>query len=64
MHAKPVDSFDVERRQDGAILVRVHSCNRDGRQLPDAVFTFRMGDPQYDYWKGQLLKQSAVKRSC
>ena len=23
--------------------------------LPDAVFAFRYGDPQYDYWASQLL---------
>jgi hypothetical protein len=26
-----------------------------GRQLPDAVFTFRPGDPQYEYWQQQLV---------
>ncbi len=50
-----LDSWEVERRDDGAVLVRVHSCNRQGRQLPDAVFAFRPGDPQYDYWERQLL---------
>ena len=41
---------DVERRGDGSILVRVHSSAVNGRQLPDAVFTFREGDPQWTYW--------------
>jgi hypothetical protein len=40
----------VERCGDGTVLVRVHSCDRNGRRLPDAVFTFRIGDPQYSYW--------------
>ena len=31
-------------------MVRVHSYDRNGRPLPDAVFTFRPGDPQYNYW--------------
>jgi hypothetical protein len=48
------NSWEVQRRKDGALLVRVHSCDRQGRQLPDAVFTFRSGDPQYDYWERQL----------
>ena len=26
-----------------------------GRQLPDAVFTFRPVDPQYEYWQQQLV---------
>jgi hypothetical protein len=43
----------VERRADGAVIVRVHSATRDGCPLPDAVFTFRDGDPQYAYWQEQ-----------
>ena len=46
---------DVERRGDGSVLVRVHSCDRGGRKLPDAVFTFRVGDPQYPYWAARAL---------
>jgi hypothetical protein len=52
------DSWDVQRRHDGAVLVRVHSRDRQGRQLPDAVFAFRLGDPQYDYWERQLRQQT------
>ncbi len=56
MQAAPVtsrdpESWDIERRSDGVFLVRVHSVDRRGRQLPDAVFTFRLGDPQYGYWE-------------
>lgn len=53
------DSCDVERRNDGSVLVRVHSCDRNGRQLPDAVFTFRLGDPQYGFW-AQRATQGAL----
>jgi hypothetical protein len=49
-----LESWDVERRHDGAVLVRVHSRVVDGRALPDAVFAFRAGDPQYTYWETQL----------
>ncbi|MGD9721166.1 MAG: hypothetical protein AB7O59_03815 [Pirellulales bacterium] len=49
-----LESWDVERRQDGAVLVRVHSRVVNGRALPDAVFAFRAGDPQYSYWEQQL----------
>jgi hypothetical protein len=49
------DSWDVQRRDDGAVLVRVHSSDRQGRQLPDAVFAFRLGDPQFDYWEKEFL---------
>jgi len=54
MMATALDSWDVQRRNDGAVLVRVHSSDRKGRQLPDAVFAFRLGDPQFDYWQQQF----------
>jgi hypothetical protein len=47
------NSWDIERRSDGAMIVRMHSSRRDGRSLPDAVFTFRTGDPQFSYWEQQ-----------
>ncbi|MGA2060170.1 MAG: hypothetical protein ABSG67_06785 [Thermoguttaceae bacterium] len=50
-HPMEPESWDVDRRQDGAVLVRVHSTDRNGRRLPDAVFAFRLGDPQYNYWE-------------
>jgi hypothetical protein len=51
--ATAANSCDVECRGDGSVLVRVHSIGRDGRPLPDAVFTFRTGDPQYAYWRNR-----------
>ncbi len=56
--AMPPDAYDVERYGDGTILVRVHSCDRNGRKLPDAVFTFRLGDPQYTYWAARAVPAS------
>jgi hypothetical protein len=53
-----LDFCDVERRADGSVLVRVHSPDRDGRKLPDAVFTFRTGDPQYSYWEQRSRLQT------
>jgi hypothetical protein len=50
-------SWDVERRSDGAVLVRVHSHPYQGQILPDAVFAFRSGDPQYTYWEDQLRRR-------
>lgn len=44
----------IQRREDGVLLVRVPSAERDGRRLPDAIFSFRRGDPQYTYWAGLL----------
>jgi hypothetical protein len=54
MPAKQLEFCDIQRRSDGAVLVRVRSSDQRGRQLPDAVFTFRRGDPQYGYWEQQL----------
>jgi hypothetical protein len=54
-----LESCDVERRSDGVVLVRVHSSARNGQRLPDAVFTFRQGDPQYEYWNGISLQKEA-----
>lgn len=63
MQTSRPDSCDVHRRNDGAVLVRVHSRDRQGRQLPDAVFTFRLGDPQYDYWAKQADEPMPAQRS-
>jgi len=52
----------VERRQhDGAILVRVPAARPDssGHKLPDAVFSFRDGDPQYRLWSDRLELRTA-----
>jgi hypothetical protein len=37
----------------------------NGRSLPDAVFAFRTGDPQFSYWDEQLRRREtpAAKRA-
>jgi hypothetical protein len=52
-----LDAWDVQAGGAGSVLVRVHSTPWQGRQLPDAVFTFRPGDPQYEYWQQQLVER-------
>jgi hypothetical protein len=52
-----LDAYSVERRSDGAVIVRVASRQRGRDTLPDAVFTFRVGDPQYQYWEQMLEKR-------
>jgi hypothetical protein len=47
-------SWGLSRRADGAVVVRVHSHPNNGHTLPDAVFAFRLGDPQYHYWDQQM----------
>jgi hypothetical protein len=55
-----LDSYSVERRNDGAVIVRVASRDRGRDTLPDAVFTFRDGDPQYQYWEQVLCERQAA----
>ncbi len=56
-----VDQWILEGRADGAILVRIPSRPGPDR-LPDAVFTFRPGDPQYRRWEQRLLGQGLGAR--
>jgi hypothetical protein len=53
------ESWLVKRRADGAVLVQVPSRRDQAPPLPDAVFTFRNGDPQFDFWHEQLVRQEA-----
>ena len=46
----PDDRLTVQKRDDGAVVVRVQSTGDTRDRLPDAVFSFRCGDPQYAYW--------------
>ena len=52
----PDERLSIEKRGDGAILVRVKSAGLEGDRLPDAVFSFRCGDPQYAYWLRRLTE--------
>jgi len=53
-------TWDIERRADGAVLVRVPSHVADGRALPDAVFAFRVGDPQFAFWDAELRSREVI----
>jgi len=57
----PDHRVKIEKRGDGAIVVRVRSEGPDESRLPDAVFSFRNGDPQYAYWLGRLGTASPEK---
>lgn len=50
----PDERLSIEKRTDGALVVRVQSEGPAESRLPDAVFSFRCGDPQYAYWLGRL----------
>ena len=51
------ENYTIECRPNGVLLVHVHSCDPDGRPLPDAVFTFRPNDPQYEIWLKRFGEQ-------
>ncbi len=52
------ESYVVERPNRTVLIVRMRSKPRDdGRRLPDASFTFRYGDPQYDLWERRYWEQ-------
>jgi hypothetical protein len=51
----------IERRENGVLIVRIPSKRDCANPLPDAVFTFRVGDPQYDYWKRQAARQDSLR---
>ncbi|WP_460167200.1 hypothetical protein [Thermostilla marina] len=54
-------SVYLERRANGSLLVRVRSGERNGVKLPDAVFTFNCGDPQFEYWAELLQDRESLK---
>lgn len=49
--------WQLARRADGAVLVRIPSHPAPALALPDAVFAFRVGDPQYAYWEERLRER-------
>lgn len=54
-------SVDVERGPNGCVRVRVRSREHNGVRLPDAVFTFHFGDPQFEYWVQMLDDRECVE---
>jgi hypothetical protein len=54
-------NWDVVRRPDGVLLVRIRSGAYRGVELPDAVFTFRAGDPQYELWESRFREQQGSR---
>lgn len=57
----PDHRLSIEKRDDGSIVVRVRSEGPEESRLPDAVFSFRNGDPQYAYWLSRLTATSPDK---
>ena len=57
-----IHSFIIQRRGDGALVVRVPSRANGANRLPDAIFSFRAGDPQYSYWEQEYSRQQGGQR--
>jgi len=57
----PDERLSIEKRSDGAVVVRVQSEGPADSRLPDAVFSFRCGDPQYAYWLDRLSSFARVR---
>ena len=53
-----IQDYTIERRPNGYLLVRVHSTDSKGEPLPDAVFTFRPNDPQYENWEKKFQERT------
>ena len=53
----PDDRLTIERRGNGVLVVRVQSLGSGHERLPDAVFSFRCGDPQYAYWLDRVNRR-------
>jgi hypothetical protein len=58
----PDERISIEKRGDQSLVVRVRSEGPEGGRLPDAVFSFRCGDPQYAYWLGRLEQIATPRR--
>jgi hypothetical protein len=52
-----IHAFIIQRRGDGALVVRVPSRSNGANRLPDAAFAFRAGDPQYSFWEQEYSRQ-------
>jgi hypothetical protein len=57
-----VNEWILEGRANGVILVRIPSRGTGPDRLPDAVFTFRPGDPQYRRWEQRLSQLQVTGR--
>jgi len=55
------DCILIESRSEGLLIVRVRSRQNTDNPLPDAVFSFRPGDPQYQQWERRMTRQTATQ---
>lgn len=55
-------SYIIERPTHSVLIVRVLSKPYRGRNLPDATFTFRLGEPQYEIWEQRYYEQQRLEQ--
>jgi hypothetical protein len=49
--------YVIERPNHSVLIVRMISQPYQGRALPDALFTFRIGEPQFEIWERRYFEQ-------
>jgi hypothetical protein len=54
--AMTISRCTIEMSRNHSLRVRIPSKPFRGVPLPEAVFTFRVGDPQYEYWRQRYEK--------
>lgn len=52
--------YTIERPVRSILIVRMKSKPYNGRHLPDASFTFRLGEPQFEVWERRFLEQQKL----
>ena len=58
-----LNTYIIELRANNIFLVKIPSKPYRGQLLPDTVFTFRPGDPQYELWKKRYHEQHEQENS-
>jgi hypothetical protein len=53
------ETYGLQRRADGAVVVQIPSARDKQPRLPDAKFAFREGDPQFVFWDEKLRQIEA-----
>lgn len=56
------ESYNIKQRKGNVLIVRVFSKPFRGQEIPDTVFTFRPGDPQYELWNKRYIEQTTNKK--
>ncbi len=50
-------TYTIERPTRSVLIVHMNSRPYKGQMLPEASFTFRMGEPQFEIWERRFYEQ-------